>query len=46
MVFGSGARTERKETAVIDLLYKIKVERTEHRNYRGISLLGVKWLRD
>ena len=41
MAFDSGAVPEDCRSAVIVLLYKAKRERTECKNYRGISLLSV-----
>ena len=39
MAFESGVLAENWRSAVIVLLYKDKRERTEYKNYRGISLL-------
>ena len=41
MVFERGVVPEDLKYAVIDLVYKGKGERTECKNYRGISLLSV-----
>ena len=41
MAFESGVAPEDWRSAVIIPLYKGKGERTEYKNYRGISLLSV-----
>ena len=43
MAFESGIVPEHWRSAVIVLLCKGKGERTECKNYRGISLLSVVW---
>ena len=43
IIFENGAVPEDWKSVVIVALYKGKGERTEYKNYRGISMLNVVW---